>query len=80
LTPEQQQAFEKVKNSVAEAPILKQHDPELQDYMKSDASGGAIGLVLEQKGEDGKLRPVAFTSLKYSIFPRRSSYFCSVSD
>jgi hypothetical protein len=53
--PEQQNAFEQVKASVKEAPILSPANQELQYYMKTDASGGAIGMVLEQKGLDGKL-------------------------
>jgi hypothetical protein len=52
---EQQNTFKKVKASVKEAPILSPADQELQYYMKMDASGGAIRMVLEQKGLDGKL-------------------------
>jgi hypothetical protein len=52
---EQQHAFEQVKASVKGALILLPANQELQYYMKMDASGGVIRIVLEQKGLDGKL-------------------------
>ena len=65
-----QQAFENVKKLVKEAPILMLHDPERPSTVRPDASGYALGIVLEQPGDDGKLRPVAFYSRQFTAAER----------
>jgi hypothetical protein len=61
---EQRQAFHKLKELVEKGPIVQIHDPEKENIIKTDASGDALGLVLEQPDDTGKLRPVAFHSRK----------------
>jgi hypothetical protein len=60
--PEQQQAFDALKQWFCEEPILKVYDPELPTRMEVDASGFATGSILSQKGEDGLWHPVAYRS------------------
>ena len=42
-------AFYEVKLSLTSAPVLKMYDPKLPVRVKSDASGTAVGAVLEQQ-------------------------------
>jgi hypothetical protein len=60
--PEQQQAFDALKQKFCEEPILKVYDPELPTHVEVDASGFATGGILSQKGEDGLWHPVAYCS------------------
>jgi hypothetical protein len=69
-TEERQTAFENIKELVKKAPILALHDPDKPHVIRPDASGYALGIVLEQPGEDGKLRPVAFYSRKFTTAER----------
>ena len=46
------------------APILIAFDPEKETVVETDASDYALGGVISQKGEDGKLHPIAFYSRK----------------
>jgi transposase InsO family protein len=61
---ESQKAFETLKEAITSAPVLAMFDPEKQVTIETDASLYAIGGVLSQPGDDGKLRPVAFFSQK----------------
>ena len=63
-TEKQEQAFQKVKNAITSEPVLKIFDPELPVELETDASNFALGAQIGQRGEDGKLRPVAFYSKK----------------
>jgi hypothetical protein len=64
--PEQQQAFDALKQKFCEEPILKVYDPELPTRVEVDASGFATGGILlgilSQKGEDSLWHPVAYHS------------------
>ena len=58
-----ERAFEELKAAVASAPVLLTPDPAAQFVMTTDASGFAVGAVLQQEDpKTGKLRPVAFES------------------
>ena len=46
------------------APILAIFDPEREAILETDASDYAVGVCLTQKGDDGKMRTVAFYSRK----------------
>jgi hypothetical protein len=61
-----QKAFEDLKAAFTTAPILVHPDFTKAFYMETDASDFALGAVLSQMGEDGKLHPIAFYSRKFS--------------
>lgn len=65
-----QEAFNKLKEQVRTAPILMLHDADKLNVIRPDASGYALGIVLEQPGDDGKLRPVAFYSRQFTTAER----------
>ena len=46
---EQNAAFDALKLALTLAPVLKVYDPELPLQVKSDASGTAVGAILEQQ-------------------------------
>ena len=46
------------------APILVIFDPEREAILETDASDYAIGAYLAQKGNDGKMRTVAYYARK----------------
>ncbi len=53
-----QEAFERLKCALAEAPVLAMPDEDLPYQVETDASDYAIGAVLSQKGTDGHYHPV----------------------
>ena len=57
-------AFNELKRRLTSAPLLTIFNPEKEAILETDASDGAIGACLTQKGEDGKARPVAYFSRK----------------
>ena len=76
LTPEARSAFNRLWLAFTEAPIFQHFDPECHIWIKTDASGYAIGSVLSQlasgtssdgvvtKTDLGQWHPVAFFSRK----------------
>ena len=58
----QQQAFSNLKRRVTEEPVLTHPDPTKQYTLEVDASGYALGAVLSQKKDDGKLHPISYYS------------------
>jgi hypothetical protein len=64
--PEAEQAFQNLKTAFTTAPILVHPNFAKAFYLETDASDFALGAVLSQIGEDGKLHPVAFYSRKFS--------------
>jgi hypothetical protein len=61
-TLECQKAFETLKRSVSEAPVLRHFDPDKQSTVETDSSDWTNGGVLSQENEDGVLCPVAYFS------------------
>jgi transposase InsO family protein len=59
-------AFDELKKMFTTAPILGHFNPRKECIVETDASDFALGAVLSQRGEDGKLHPVAFHSRKFS--------------
>jgi len=59
----QQQAFLRLKEAVAAGPVLILPDPSLPFVVHTDASGYAVGAVLQQDQGKG-LQPIAFLSKK----------------
>ena len=70
--PEQQQAFEKIKELILSEPCLAHTDLNKPFRMETDASDYAYGATLSQKQEDGKNHPVAFMSK--SMVPAERNY------
>ena len=63
--PEQQRAFDELKGGLQKAPVLILPNPQLPYTLHTDASGFAIGAVLQQDQGNG-LQPIAFLSKKMS--------------
>jgi hypothetical protein len=65
-TPACEKAFVTLKEKLVSAPILIMPDPTKPYVIETDSSDFAVGAVLLQESNDGKLHPVAFESLKLS--------------
>mgnify|MGYP006195258653 CR=1 FL=1 len=65
-TEQAQEAFDSLKASIVNAPVLKH--PELDKPFKliCDASAFASGAILAQEDEQGVLHPCAFSSYKFN--------------
>ena len=61
-----EKAFELLKKTVTEAPILRHFDRNKTSYVETDASDYVASGVLSQMDEDNVLHPVAFFSRKLS--------------
>ena len=61
-SPTCQQAFERLKKLLTEAPILAYPNFKKPFDLKTDTSGAGLGAVLAQRQEDGSVRPVAYAS------------------
>jgi hypothetical protein len=60
-------AFNELKRRFTTTPILRQFDPKKICVVETDASDFALGAVLSQKGDDGRLYLVAFHSTKFTL-------------
>ncbi|QRV84489.1 Retrotransposable element Tf2 protein [Ceratobasidium sp. AG-Ba] len=68
----EEQAFQSIKEAITKEPVLIHPDPEKPYILETDASGVALGAVLSQKGEDGRLHPIAY--LSQSFTPPQKNY------
>ena len=68
---QQQQAFDRIKEAMASGPVLVLPDPEKPFVVHTDASGFAVGAVLQQDQGQG-LQPIAFLSKK--MLPAETRY------
>jgi len=59
--PDQQKAFDKLKELFISAPILRNPDSNKPFVVETDASNFAVGAVLSQE-YDGQLHPIAYIS------------------
>jgi hypothetical protein len=59
-------AFDELKRRFTTAPILRQFDLKKVCIVETNASDFALGAVLSQKGDDGRLYLVAFHSRKFT--------------
>ena len=69
-TPECQAAFEEIKARLCDAPVLIAPNPEKPYIIEVDSSDFAVGGVLLQEGDDGRLHPLAYESKKLSAAER----------
>lgn len=70
--PEHQQAFEELKKSLQQEPVLQNPDYSRPFTLHTDASNRGVGAVLSQVQADGTDLPVAFYSRKF--LPRETRY------
>ncbi|QRW18194.1 Retrotransposable element Tf2 protein [Rhizoctonia solani] len=56
----EQEAFQELKNAITNAPVLRHADPTKPYFLETDASGAALGSILSQRQEDGRLHPLGF--------------------
>lgn len=71
-TPELQQAFDGLRRSLQQEPVLQNLDYSRPFTLYTDASNRGIGAVLSQVRGDGADLPVAFYSRKF--LPRETRY------
>jgi len=69
-TEAHEDSFRALKSRVASAPVPRSFDPTVPVIVSTDASGCALGAVLEQDDGMGR-RPVAFFSKKLKIHEQR---------
>ena len=62
----QQTAFETSKELISQAPVLTYFDTQKPVILQVDASSHGLGGALLQPDEQGKLKPVAYTSCSLS--------------
>ena len=67
-----QQAFESLKDSLCDLPILHSPDFTKQFVLQTDASDRGVGAVLSQRDDDSNDHPVLFYSRK--LLPREEKY------
>ncbi|KAF8758925.1 hypothetical protein RHS01_02686 [Rhizoctonia solani] len=60
--PKEQEAFQNLKDSITNAPVLCHADPTKPYFLETDASGAALGSILSQRQGDGRLHPLGFLS------------------
>ena len=60
----QQNAFETIKQKLAEEPVLKMFDPEKPIVLETDASDYAIGACMMQPDKQGRMHPIMYHSRK----------------
>ena len=64
--PEEQRSFERLKECLTTAPVLRTFDSRRRSVLTTDASEMAISAVLTQPDDDGIHHPVAYESRKLS--------------
>ncbi|QRW25691.1 Retrotransposable element Tf2 protein [Rhizoctonia solani] len=58
----EQEAFQGLKDAITNTPVLCHADPSKPYFLKMDASGTALGSILSQQQEDGRLHPLGLLS------------------
>ncbi|QRV77894.1 Retrotransposable element Tf2 protein [Ceratobasidium sp. AG-Ba] len=71
-TDREEKAFQDIKEAITKEPVLIHPRPDEPYILETDASGVALGAVLSQKGDDGRLHPIAY--LSQSFTPPQRNY------
>ena len=71
-TPRQGVAFQKLKDSLIQGPVLRVADPSKPYILQKDASKQGLGAALSQVDQLGEEHPVAFASCK--LLPRETRF------
>ena len=71
-TDECQKAFDQLRHSLCDDPVLRPPRYDREFLLQTDASGRGIGAVLAQTDDDGTEHPIAYYSRKF--LPRESRY------
>ncbi|KAF8703952.1 hypothetical protein RHS03_06141, partial [Rhizoctonia solani] len=58
----EQEAFQGLKDAITNAPVLCHANPTKPYFLETDASSAALGSILSQRQEDGRLHPLGFLS------------------
>ncbi|CEL54439.1 Retrotransposable element Tf2 155 kDa protein type 1 OS=Schizosaccharomyces pombe (strain 972 / ATCC 24843) GN=Tf2-1 PE=4 SV=1 [Rhizoctonia solani AG-1 IB] len=61
-TDKEEDAFRKLQRAIINAPVIVHTDPSRPYFLETDASGAALGSVLSQRQEDGRLHPIGYLS------------------
>ncbi|KAF8750362.1 hypothetical protein RHS01_09486 [Rhizoctonia solani] len=61
----EQEAFQGLKDTITNAPVLRHANPTKPYFLETDASGAALGSILSQRQEDGRLHPLGFLSKSF---------------
>ena len=70
---EQQDAFDKLKQSLISAEVMAYYNPSAEMHLIVDASPCGLGAILNQKQSNGDFRPVAYASRTLTPTERRYS-------
>ncbi|KAF8700048.1 hypothetical protein RHS03_06697, partial [Rhizoctonia solani] len=58
----EEEAFQGLKNAITNAPVLCHANPTKPYFLETDASGAALGSILSQQQDDGRLHPLELLS------------------
>ncbi|CCO35741.1 Retrotransposable element Tf2 155 kDa protein type 1 [Rhizoctonia solani AG-1 IB] len=61
-TDKEEHAFRELQKAIVNAPVIVHADPTKPYFLETDASGAALGSVLSQRQEDGRLHPIGYLS------------------
>jgi hypothetical protein len=64
--PKEQESFNAIKDAICKRLVLAHPNPEKPYFLETDASGAAMGAVLSQRQEDGRLHPIAYMSQSFN--------------
>src|SRR6266498_4880865 len=70
-TPVRQKAFEAIKAKLAMALVVTHPNFDKLFILYTDISSGGVGVVLHQKGDDGRERIIACTSKTYNEYEKK---------
>jgi transposase InsO family protein len=59
-------SFQELKRRVTNRPVLAHSNPEKPYFLETDASGVAMGAILSQRSDDGRLHPIAYMSKSFN--------------
>jgi hypothetical protein len=61
-TEKEESAFKELQQAIINAPVIVHANPLKPYFLETDASGAALGSVLSQQQEDGRLHPIGYLS------------------